>query len=71
MTRTANDIAALSPSECWDSYVGNQTVADFLDGSTDPALEAHDYVNGSPLCEDLDADAREALAAKLAEYCER
>lgn len=70
MTRNANDIDALSASECWDIYVGDQTIEEFLDGGTDLLLDARNYVNDSPLCDDLDAVACEALAAKLAAYCE-
>lgn len=71
--RTASEIWRLSPSEAWDIYVGGQTLEDFLAGvDTDKPWRVYgtcrDYINGSPLCTDLDTDARNELCDHLYAY---
>lgn len=79
--RTAFEIRQLDPSDAWDIYVGEQTADDFLTdyphegspGDDEVACYAacRDYVKGSPLCADLDTDARNELCDRLYTYLTR
>lgn len=79
--RTASEIRRLEPSEAWDIYVGGQTPEDFLTdyphegkpGDDQIACYAacRDYVSDSPLCADLDTDARNELCDHLYAYLTR
>ncbi len=68
MTRNAAAIAALTPSTCWDVYVGQQDPAEFADDGGGIEQEIRDYTRHSPLTADLDGAARDALAAQLTSY---
>lgn len=59
--RTASDIAALTPGQCWDIYVGNGDPHEYS------VNDVCRYVNESPLCRGLDDAARDALESALLE----
>lgn len=70
MTTDTNKIADLTPSAAWDTYVGGQSPTDFLGGFTDIGDATAEYVEGSPMCEDLTDAEQVDLGYKLRDYIE-
>jgi len=71
---TLAEVRALTPSQCWDTFVGQQTVAEFVssypEGETLTAV--CDYVRALPMMfgDEIEEDAEEELVDKLVEYIE-
>lgn len=54
----------MNPALAWDTYVGEQTVAEFIALGGDP----DDYALRAPACLDLTDEERSHVARLLAEY---
>jgi len=72
------EIAAMSPNEAWETYVGAQSTSEFMeyssDGEATPREAALEYVQDPTFQRDMnvpdDSSILQALAEKLAEHIE-
>lgn len=73
-TYTAETIATMTASELWDAFMGSQGRREWLafynDAGADLDIESTLRVDldGYDLARDLDSEAKDVLAAKLAAY---
>lgn len=71
---TTETVNALTPSECWARFIGNQSKREWLalykDSGADLDVESAMLVDlgQNPMTSDLDAETRAAIASKLASY---
>jgi len=63
----------ITPNEAWDTFVGEQSTAEFLACSetSDPEVAVREYADGHPFFVGLGEDEREEVFALLAEHIRR